>query len=143
MSQFVSAREAKEFPVGKIVAEAHREGISLSDIERSMLYFSETGWTIPNMMEVAAQFDSECSQDDFEQKIGEVIRNALIRARDEDRTEYMEWMAATRVLDKEDHYLSVMLTQANSSVRPPGDLWKLLGTALAIVVFFVIVFWWF
>lgn len=43
MMAFHNAREAKEFLISKIVAEAQLEGIPLSEIERKMLYFSESG----------------------------------------------------------------------------------------------------
>jgi hypothetical protein len=46
---FKTTRDAKEYLVSRIVAEADRAGIQLSDIERKMLYFSETGWTLPDI----------------------------------------------------------------------------------------------
>jgi hypothetical protein len=45
---FTAARHAKEFLVSRIVTEAQREGVALSEIEREMLYFSETSWTLPD-----------------------------------------------------------------------------------------------
>ena len=59
MQTFSTPREAKEFLVSRIVAEAQREGVPLSEIERKMLYFSETGWTLPDMMEVDEAFDRD------------------------------------------------------------------------------------
>ena len=56
MNQFPSPREAKEFLVDRIVAEAQREGVSLSDIEREMLYFSESGWTLPDIAGAIDEF---------------------------------------------------------------------------------------
>ncbi len=38
-----SVREAKEFLASRIVAEAERENVPLSEIERKMLYFTESG----------------------------------------------------------------------------------------------------
>jgi hypothetical protein len=52
INHFSTAREAKEFLVSEIVAEAQRKNVPLSEIERKMLYFSETGWTLPDIMEV-------------------------------------------------------------------------------------------
>jgi len=56
VNQFPSPREAKEFLVDRIVAEAQREGVSLSDIEREMLYFSESGWTLPDIAGAIDEF---------------------------------------------------------------------------------------
>lgn len=58
-NHFPSAREAKEFLVSRIVEQARRENTPLSEIERKMLYFSETGWTLPDIMEGNEEFDRE------------------------------------------------------------------------------------
>ena len=52
MARFGSAREAKEFLISRIVDQAQRDGVPLSEVERKMLYFSETGWTLPDIMSV-------------------------------------------------------------------------------------------
>ena len=59
MNPFPSAREAKEFLVARIVEEARREGVPLSEVERKMLYFSETGWTLPDMMQISDALNQE------------------------------------------------------------------------------------
>jgi len=51
------AREAKEFLISRIVAEAQRENAPLSETERKMLYFTESGWTLPDIMQVNEQFN--------------------------------------------------------------------------------------
>ena len=68
MQQFADAREAKEFLVERILSQAERDGVSLSEIERKMLYFSETAWTLPDIMEVNEEFDRRYDQDEYEQK---------------------------------------------------------------------------
>jgi hypothetical protein len=42
MRRFATTRDAMEFLVSRIVTEAQREGVPLSETERKMLYFSET-----------------------------------------------------------------------------------------------------
>jgi hypothetical protein len=71
---FASAREAKEFLVEKIVDEAEREGVPLSEVERKMLYFSETGWTLPDIWEVNAAFDRDYDAAAYEDKIAGLIQ---------------------------------------------------------------------
>ena len=56
MNRFARPREAKEFLVARIVAEANKEGVPLSEVERKMLYFSETDWTLPDIDEVSEAF---------------------------------------------------------------------------------------
>jgi hypothetical protein len=69
MRTFPSARDAKEFLVSRIVAESQREGVSLSEVERKMLYFSESAWTLPDIAEVNDAFDREYNQAEYEQKL--------------------------------------------------------------------------
>jgi hypothetical protein len=73
MKAFHSGREAKEFLVSYIVAEAQHENVALSEIERKMLYFTESGWTLPDMMKVSEDFDREYDQSKYERKIAKLI----------------------------------------------------------------------
>jgi hypothetical protein len=131
MKAFRSARQAKEFLIPRIVAEAQRENVSLSEIERKMLYFSESGWTLPDMTAVYEEFDRECDHDEYESKIASLIRKADKRAREESSEDYDAWWAAVRFLNSEDHYISVMIRTAG--LRLAGDQLKLLGAGLGIV----------
>jgi hypothetical protein len=131
MKAFHSAREAKEFLISKIVAEAQIEGVPLSEVERKMLYFSETGWTLPDMMQVYDAFEREFDSHEYERKIAKLIRNADKHARRESAETYQSWWSAIRFLKKEDHYISVMVTVAG--IRPAGDLPKLFLKALAFM----------
>jgi Flp pilus assembly protein TadB len=137
MILFGSAREAKEFLVARIVDQAQREGISLSEVERGMLYFTETGWAPADIISTMERFECQYDAADYERKIAQLIRNARQLA---DQQEFDAWTEAIRTLDKEDHYLGVMLDQAGATVpavRPPGDLLKLFGSAFAIVLGFL------
>ena len=76
MNAFHSGREAKEFLISRIVAEAQRENVPLSEFERKMLYFTESGWTLPDMTTVCEDFDREYDQNGYEKKIASLIRQA-------------------------------------------------------------------
>jgi len=41
-----------------------------------MLYFTESGWTLPDIMKVSVDFDREYDQDKYEQKIAKLVTNA-------------------------------------------------------------------
>jgi hypothetical protein len=131
-----SGREAKEFLISRIVAEAKNENTPLSEVERKMLYYTESGWTLPDMTEVAEKFDGEYDQSKYEKKIARLIRKAYKETYKQSREEYDAWWAAVHFLDKEDHYISVMIRIAG--VRPRGDQLRLFGTALAIVACFLL-----
>jgi hypothetical protein len=133
---FHSGRQAKEFLVSRVIAEAQRENVPLSEIGRKMLYFSESGWTLADITEVYEVFDREYDQDRYEKKIAGLIRKADKHARKESRDEYDAWWAAIRFLKTEDHYISVMIGIAG--LRPAGDQLKLLGAGLGIVTCFLL-----
>ncbi len=137
MKAFHSGREAKEFLISELVAEAQRENVPLSEVERKMLYFTESGWTLPDIMKVSEDFDREYDQAQYEQKIAKLVTKADRRIRKGSREEYDRWWAAIRFLQREDHYISVMIRLA--CLRPRGDQLRLFGTALAIVICFMLV----
>jgi len=68
MSATITERDAKEFLVSQIAGEAERQGQPLSDLERKMLYFSESGWTIPDALDVSDAFDREYNSDEYEKE---------------------------------------------------------------------------
>lgn len=136
MKVFNTGREAKEFLISKIVEEAQRENVPLSEVERKMLYFTESGWTLPDIMEVSEDFDREYDQAKYEKKIAKLVTKADGRIRKGSRDDYDKWWAAIGFLQREDHYISVMIRLAG--LRPRGDQLRLFATALVIVGFFLV-----
>ena len=128
MKHFTSAREAKEFLASEIAEEAQRENVPLSELERKMLYFSESGWTLPDMSAVSDEFDRTCDQDEYETKIVGLIANAYQHAKK--NGEYGEWHGAIGLLSKQDHYIMVMIRAAD--LRPRWDQLKLLVAGLVV-----------
>lgn len=130
MQAFHSGREAKEFLISELVAEAQRENVLLSEVERKMLYFTERGWTLPDMMDVSEDFDREYDQAKYEQKIAKLVTKADRRIRKSSGDDYDRWRAAIRFLQREDHYISVMIRLAG--LRPRGDQLRLFVAGLGI-----------
>lgn len=106
-----------------------------------MLYFSETDWTLPNMMAISQEFDQTYNQDEYERKIGQLIRRIYDQPdnnRDDDR-----WKEAVQRLRDEDHYLLVLIDGASSrSARV--SRWEtvrlILAGAVVVAVFLPILF---
>jgi hypothetical protein len=132
---FNSAQEAKEYLITQIILEAERERHPLSETERKMMYFSETAWTLPDIWKVNEAFEAEYDRPAYEAKIAALAR----KARDTvDEPE--SWQAAVESLQREDHYLLVLLSApAGSSKSLAADRLKLLGTALLICILFIAV----
>jgi hypothetical protein len=131
MKAFHSGREANEFLISQIVEQAQRENIPLSEVERKMLYFTESGWTLPDIMKVNEDFDREYDQAEYEHKIAKLVTKADERIRKGVQGDYDRWWAAIRFLEREDHYILVMIRLAGR--RPRGAQLRLFVTGLGIV----------
>jgi hypothetical protein len=144
VTDVLSVREAKDFLVSRIVIEAKRQNVPLSEIERKMLYFSETAWAPPGMLEVNAEFERDCDEDEYERKIARLARSIETQLKDGDEEESDRWYAAIEKLSEGDHYLVVMLNPSpatvSQSARPPGDLLKLWLTGFGIAIGFFVLF---
>jgi hypothetical protein len=135
MSRFADQRQAKEFAIGLIASEAERARVPLSELERKMLYFSETGWTVPGMAEAAQRFESEYDSRQYEKKIAALIKKLQTRLKSDDPNTLKAWLDALEKLSEGDHYLLVLArVDAAPPHRPPHDFLKLCVTALLIVV---------
>jgi hypothetical protein len=116
VAEFHTTREAKEYLIGKIVEQAQRESVDLTETERKMLYFSETAWSLADIYEVNDAFEREYDQAEYEEKISLFIRHFLAWSRKHDSEAYKQWKAAVRTLETEDHYLLVMIGMASGSI---------------------------
>lgn len=138
--------EAKDFLISQIINEAERKGESLSDLERRMLEFSEVEKAPADYLELNAEFERECSEIEYEDKISELARSRIEHLRATQSPDLDEWNNAISLSSEDDHYLMVMINMASRSRSPHGepppaashptnDRLKLLLTAAAIVLF--------
>lgn len=125
---FADSMQAKEFLVARIAEEARRRHIELSELERKMLYFSETYPTLPDMMEVAEKFEGQYNDAEYEEKIRRLAKEAFERDRKEWPENVQRWREAIRLLKKEDHYILVMLDVPRSG----ADVVKLAAAGLIL-----------
>lgn len=147
-SQFRSIRAAKEYLIGRILVQAGRDGVSLTEVEQKMLYFSETGGSLPGIAKTNEEFERDYDQDEYEEKIAGIIRSLLASATPEEEE---TWDDAVLKLCEGDHYLLVLIDAAGpvgrarnlrgtlrtwlpsanrSAQRPRGDLLRLVIVAI-------------
>lgn len=139
---FESVREAKEYLIHEIVEQAKRENASLDDIERRLLYFTETGW-MPEEARTGetdlTRIDDEYSDAEYEWRMAQKIR----RLKQQPSFDPNAWNEAVAVLRREDHYLLVIIDVADNPEipyrRPPNDFLKLIGTAFAIIIVVMVI----
>jgi hypothetical protein len=130
MESPANTRAAKEFLVACIVEEAQREDVPLTEIERKMLFFSETHWTLPDIYEVNSAFEQEYNTADYEGKISQLIRSFKARVRRDDPAKLEDWNREVAAIASEDHYLLVMIGAADE----PSPSKRLLRLVLMGVV---------
>jgi hypothetical protein len=142
MYRFSDDREALDFVASQIAEQAQRDGVSLSEVERKMLYFSETAWTLPEILDVSEEFDRDYDQNVYEKKISQLIKKAVNNARKQ-RDEFEGWTEAIRRLSREDRFLLAMIKQARlgTMLQPHRVLWRLWGAGLAGMTLFVSFVW--
>jgi hypothetical protein len=140
VQSFTTSREAKECIIAHLLEDTTRQGTELSETEWKMLYFSETGWTLPDMDEVSEVFDRDYNRDEYELKIGELAHRCFAHLRRTNRVAYRDLMQAEGVLKQEDHYLYVLINYDGvfGEPGPPTPWWldrlKLVLTAAGVII---------
>lgn len=142
MRTFRSEREAKEYLIQRILDQANHVREPLTDLERKMLYFSETGWTLTGIEEVNREFEARCDVPAYERKILALAASA--RAEDETlgADAVADWDAAVDRLSSGDHYLLVLMNPAlvpPAPVKPKGNRRLILAACAAVVCGFLFV----
>jgi hypothetical protein len=156
-SEFKTERDAKEHLIARISAKAQQQGIELSEVERKMLYFSETGWTLPGILDVNAEFERDYDNDEYESKIAGVVRSIEQNNSELGGSEQSLWDEAVIKLSEGDHYLLVLIGLGRSAPdrrlsswlpaagvvnkRPNGDFFRLIVVAFAVLAAVAVVFW--
>jgi hypothetical protein len=119
--------DAKEFLASRIAAEAAREGKPLSELERQMLFFSETHESLPNILEINEQFEQQYDAAEYENRVEALIDAAYARDSENSVADRQRWQDAVRRLESEDHYILIMLHAAGLGTYKPGLLLRLLN----------------
>jgi hypothetical protein len=133
------AREAKDFLVAQTAEQAALKGVSLSDLEKRMMYFTERGYVPEDPISLNDEFEAEYDSDEYEAKISRLLHHAYYRLRKENKAVRKNWDLAIRCLRRGDHYLLVMWDLAPPGERPPGDSLKLLALGLGIAALVLLV----
>ena len=137
--------KAKRFLVNRIVDQAKRENVALSDIEIRMLGFARVSAT-PRELEAAAAFERDYSNEQYEAKIGKLIRN--VYKLDKEAGKAGIWEQSLDAVADEDVYLALILKKLG--IREPAQTpWympdrrsmrELVPTIVLVVIGIVVIF---
>jgi hypothetical protein len=128
--------EAKDFLVQQTAEQAALENVPLSDLEKRMMYFTETGDCPEDPIALNDAFEARYDTDEYEAKISKLMHHAYQQNRKGNPEATRQWNNAIRTLRKGDHYILVFWDQGPQE-RPPYDSLKLLGTALLVIALLV------
>jgi hypothetical protein len=126
-------REAKDLLVQQAAEQAAIENVPLSDLEKRMMYFTESADAVEDPIKLNEEFDAEYDNAEYEAKISKLLHHAHDRIKKKNPETAGEWDAAMQQLRKGDHYI-LALWDLPSSERPPYDSLKLLGAGLLVAV---------
>jgi hypothetical protein len=141
----MKTKQAKDFLVQQAAEQAARENIPLSEIEKKMMYFTESDATsCDNPVELNDEFEAQYDTAEYEAKISRLLHNAYKRLKVEDPERARDWDQSTRILRTGDHYLLVLLdlrapNEHLGDLKPPTghpvrDSLKLLGLGVLVAM---------
>jgi hypothetical protein len=133
--------EAKDFLVQQTAAQAAMENVPLSNLEKRMMYFTETDECPEDPIALNDAFEAEYDTDEYEAKISKLLHHAYQRLRKENDAARKNWDLAIKCLRRGDHYLLVMWDLAPSTWTPVRDSLRLLASALGIIALAFLVFY--
>jgi hypothetical protein len=140
----MDALAAKDFLVQRTVEQAALDHVPLSDVEKRMMYFTETSEMREDPLGLNDAFEAEYDDAEYEAKIGKLMRRTHARLKEENPSLAPTWDEAVQELRKGDHYLLVLLGDTSGRFLSPRlsswGLWKLLGVTLIVLVMGMILF---
>jgi hypothetical protein len=132
----MNTKQAKDFLVKQAATQAAIENIPLTDIEKRMMYFTECDpASCPDPFALNDEFEAKFETSAYETKLSQLLEHARQRLRNDDPERTRNWEEAVRELQKDDHYILILLNvNLTASIkRPKHDFLKLIGAALLVV----------
>jgi hypothetical protein len=134
----MDAKHAKDFLVQQAVEQAAVDGVSLSDLERRMMYFTESDASCEDPTELNEQFETQYDTAKYETKVSHLLHHAYEQSKVEGPERMREWNLAIRTLRRGDHYLLVLWDLEPPSDHPLRDFLKPVGIGMLIALGIVV-----
>jgi hypothetical protein len=135
----LNTKEAKDFLVEQTVEQAALDGVPLADVEKRMMYFTESDpASCDNPLKLNAEFEAEYKTKEYETKISRLLHHTYSRLKKENPERAHNWDQAIRTLRRGDHYFLVLWDIKSPSEHPTRDSFKLLGAGLLVATVIII-----
>jgi hypothetical protein len=102
-----SQSQAKKFFIDRIILQVRKEGVSLSDAEKYMLQWTETGEGFKFSQELTDKFYEQTTDAAYEKKIRNLIKHAYRSDSKNDDSLIQTYLEAYSALSRGDHYLLI------------------------------------
>ncbi|MDQ1692529.1 MAG: hypothetical protein QOH85_64 [Acidobacteriaceae bacterium] len=123
----MTSREAKDFLVHQAVEQAALEQVTLCDLERRMMYFSESDpGSCDKPLELNEQFEAAQDTAEYEAKVSSLLNHAQGRLTREEPAKMRTWDEAVATLRQGDHYLLILLNVGSTWNAVLKHAWKTL-----------------
>jgi hypothetical protein len=118
----MNSKQAKDFLVQQAAEQAVLENLPLSDLEKKMMYFTESDPSSCNKpLELNEEFEAQYDTDEYEAKISGFLQRARGRLRDSEAKG--SWDVAVSELREGDHYLLVLLDETPHASALVKSVW--------------------
>ena len=95
-SRRMNVRQAKDFLVNQTAEQASLDGVPLSDLEKRMMYFTESDDTCEDLIALNEEFEAQYSSEEYELKIARLLKDAYSRVKKENPDQKGIWDTAIR-----------------------------------------------
>lgn len=135
----MNTKQAKDFLVQQTAEQAALENVPLSDLEKRMMYFTETDpASCENPIDLNAEFEKQYDTEEYELKISRLLRHAFKRLKHEDPEKLRNWNEAIHTLRKGDHYILVLVDVEPELVQQGPRIWVAIAWGIGLGVALVI-----
>jgi hypothetical protein len=108
----MDTKEAKDFLADQAAQQAALDHIPLSDLERRMMYFTESDpASCGDPVSLNDEFEKECDAAEYEAKMSRLLHRAYKRLKAENPGGKLHWDEAISTLKKGDHYALLLWGQ--------------------------------
>ena len=135
----MNTKQAKDFLVQQATEQAALENLSLSDVEKRMMYFTETDpASCENPIDLDSEFEEQYDAGEYELKMSRLLDDAQRRLKQEHPEKHRNWMEALQTLREGDHYILVLLKVDSKSAQQGLRIWVVvvwgIGLGIALVI---------
>lgn len=135
----MNTKQAKDFLVRQACEQAALENVTLSDVEKRMMYFTETDPpSCQNPIDLNSEFEDQCDTEEYELKMSRLLDDAQKRLKQDDPQKLRDWTEALQTLREGDHYILILLKDDYKSAAQSVRVWVVLawgiGLGIAVVI---------